>query len=255
VRLYRKKLDSDLWQYPHADRVFEFLMLSATYRPHKYFAYGTCIDLVPGQYISSIRVMAQKCRLSLRELRTSITYLKSTHRIAQQATHQYSIFTILNWDCYQNSGVNNDTPVDTPNDTGATQERHRSDTGATQKQEVKNLSIKEEDQKLSVVPPGTPVIISPHKEAAEKIVSYYEKEVRDDRDSRYRARKNVQALLKGGIRKEVLWECVNLYANSADARDPQFRKVAGNFFGRDSVFRNYIDEAKRIVEVEYVAKG
>jgi len=100
------------------------------------------------------------------------------------------------------------------------------------------------DQKLSAA-----------EDAAIKIVSHYEKEVRDDRDSRYRARKNVQSLLKGGVTKEVLWECVNLYANSADARDPQFRKVAGNFFGRDAVFRGYIDDAKRIVEVEYEAKG
>jgi uncharacterized protein YdaU (DUF1376 family) len=93
------------------------------------------------------------------------------------------------------------------------------------------------------------------EDAATKIVSYYEKEIRDERSSRYRARKNVQALLKNGCTKEVLWECVNLYASDADHKDPQFRKVAGNFFGRDAVYRNYIDEAKRIVEVEYAAKG
>jgi hypothetical protein len=177
-------------------------------------------------------------------LRTSLTYLKSTQRIAQQTTHQYSIFTILKWDCYQNSSSSIDTLFDTPIDTGATQERHRSDTGATQKQEVKNLRSKEKDQNPSAA-----------EIAASQIVGYYEKEIRDERSSRYRARKNVQALLKNGCTKEVLWECVNLYASDADHKDPQFRKVAGNFFGRDAVYRNYIDEAKRIVEVEYAAKG
>ena len=98
-------------------------------------------------------------------------------------------------------------------------------------------------------------MVSPHKEMSEKIVAYYEKEVRDERDSRYRARKNVQTLLKSGIKKEVLWECVNLYANDKDNKDPQFRKVAGNFFGRDAVYMNYIEEARRIVEVEYAAKS
>jgi hypothetical protein len=246
VRLYRKKLDSDIWQYPNADRVFEFLMLSATYRPHKYFAYGTCIDLLPGQYISSLRVMAWKCRLSLRALRTSLTYLKSTQRIAQQTTHQYSVFTILNWDCYQNSSSPTDTPIDTLTDTGATQERHSDDTGATQKQEVKNLRSKEKPKT------HTP---SAAETAAIQIVDYYENEIRKDQSSRYRARKNAESLLKNGCTKEVLWECVNLYASDADHKDPQFRKVAANFFGRDAVFRNYMDEAKRIVEVEYAKEG
>ena len=147
VKLYRKKLDSDIWQYLHADRAFEFLMLSATYKPHKYFVYGTCIDLQPGQYVSSLRVMAQKCRLSLRELRTSLNYLKSTQRITQKATRQYSIFTIINWDCYQNSIDPIDTLFDTPIDTVATQDRHSSDTAATQKQEVIEFKeLKEESQ-------------------------------------------------------------------------------------------------------------
>jgi hypothetical protein len=86
------------------------------------------------------------------------------------------------------------------------------------------------------------------EEVAEKIVEYYEQEVRSDRSSRYRARKSVLALLRKGISRDALWGCVNLYASEVDWKGEEFRKVAGNFFGREAVYINYIDEAKAMME-------
>ena len=124
---------------------------------------------------------------------------------------------------------------------------------------------REVDQKHSVAPIGATVPVSPEKrtaklkakteftELAEKIVGYYEEQIREHRPSRYRAREHIVAILKapperGGVSAGVLWECVNQYEPEAARADPQFRKVAGNFFGRDAVYRAYLDAAR--VEAE-----
>jgi hypothetical protein len=85
-------------------------------------------------------------------------------------------------------------------------------------------------------------------EHAEKIVAYYEEQIRNHPPSRYRAREHIVSILKGGISWPVLWECVNEYEPEAKRADPQFRKVAGNFFGRDAVYKAYLDAARREVE-------
>lgn len=148
VRLYRKKLLSDLWQNPAADRLFEYLMLSVTYRPLKYFAGGTCIELQPGEYISSIRNIAKGCVLSIQQTRTALTYLKSTQRVAQRVTRRYSVFSIINWVTYQDPENYRNTLYGTDDNTLSTQYQHTVNTLPTQKQEVKELKeLKEEDQR------------------------------------------------------------------------------------------------------------
>jgi hypothetical protein len=83
----------------------------------------------------------------------------------------------------------------------------------------------------------------------EKIVGYYEEQIRNHPPSRYRAREHIVSILKAGVvSAPVLWECVNQYEPEAVRADPQFRKVAGNFFGRDAVYKAYLDAARAEVE-------
>ena len=246
VRLYRKTLKSDLWQYPNACRIFQFLLLRSMFRPHKHFVGGRCIDLLPGQFISSERVIARECLIGYQATRTALEYLKSTQRITQVITRHYSVYSITKWSEYQNLDGSNNAQHSADDNAQVTHGQRTGNAQVTQEVEFKKVKKVIKDQN------HTP---SAAEIAAVTIVEYYEKEIRDERASRYRARKNVQALLKNGCTKEVLWECVNLYAAEADGKDPQFRKVAGNFFGRDAVYQNYIDEARRKVEVIYAAEG
>jgi hypothetical protein len=149
VRLYRKKLDSDIWRYINADRVFEFLMLSVTYRPHKYFAHGKCIDLQPGQFVSSDRVIAQRCYLTYQATRTAIHYLKSTQRITQEVTRRYSIYSILNWDSYQRPDAQSNALYSAQDNAQVTQLQRTDNAVATQKQELKELKEGKEGKKKS----------------------------------------------------------------------------------------------------------
>ena len=89
---------------------------------------------------------------------------------------------------------------------------------------------------------------------AEKIVAYYEDIVREDRPTGPEARKNVLSLLSKGIHLNVLWECVNLYADEVDGKKVRFRKLANNFFGRGEVYKAYVEEARQIAEKKAATK-
>jgi len=146
VRLYRKTLKSDIWQNPNAYRVFEYLLLRAMFRPHKYFAGGKCIDLVPGQFISSTRVIAKECRLGHQATRTALAYLKLTQRITQHVTHNFTTYTITKWDYYQNPDDSNNTEDITEDNTPVTHHQHTGNTPVTREVEFKQLRTKEEDR-------------------------------------------------------------------------------------------------------------
>lgn len=120
--------------------------------------------------------------------------------------------------------------------------------------------------KDTVAPAGATVPVSPpkrirkpkaeHEVLAEKIVAYYEEQIREHRPSRYRAREHIVSILKAGVvSAPVLWECVNQYEPEAARADPQFRKVAGNFFGRDAVYKAYLEAARAEVERHEQAKS
>jgi hypothetical protein len=122
---------------------------------------------------------------------------------------------------------------------------------------------REVDQKHYVAPsgatpPGSSRKQKPKTEFADlavKIVGYYEGQIREHRPSRYRAREHIVSILKAGaVSAAVLWECVNQYEPEAARSEAQFRKVAGNFFGRDAVYKAYLDAATREVAREQEAK-
>lgn len=242
--VFRRIFDSDIWGHKIARDVWIFILGNVTHYPTKLCANYGCIDLEPGQMVTGLHTIAERNGFSYQQIRTAIDYLISTNRITRHPTKRYSIITVCNWDIYREAQFG-EQPTKQPSEqpTGNQQVTNRQPTD-NHIQEVKKLRSKEK--------PNTPTAA---ETAAMKLVEYYEKEIRKDQSSRYRARKNAEALLKNGCTKEVLWECVNLYANDADHKDPQFRKVAANFFGRDAVYKNYEDEAKRIVEVEYAKEG
>ena len=152
IKSFRKKIFSDLWVNKNAFRVFEFLLHSATYRPLKYFAGGTCIDLQPGQYVSSDRVLAKRCFISYQQIRSSVDYLKTTQRIITTPTQNYTIYSIVNWDIYQNIDEIYNALLKTDDNAPITHEQRTGNEPVTQKQEVKKLRSEEEGQKQERVP-------------------------------------------------------------------------------------------------------
>lgn len=97
IRLYRSLLD---WEWFHDSatlHVFVYLLLTACFRPVRHAG----VELLPGQLITSLRMIAARTGLSDSQVRTALHHLKSTHEITQQPGRQFSVITLTNFDRYQ----------------------------------------------------------------------------------------------------------------------------------------------------------
>ena len=55
-----------------------------------------------GQYVSSYRQLSTKTGLSEKQVRTAVKHLKTTGEVAQVTYPKFSVFTVVNYDKYQN---------------------------------------------------------------------------------------------------------------------------------------------------------
>ena len=89
---------------------------------------------------------------------------------------------------------------------------------------------------------------------SQKIYDYYCREIRNHPTSRARALKNIDRLLSNGETPQLLWECINNYADDIQAKktEEQYRQACGNFFGaNDPGYIGYREKAKQDAEVRY----
>jgi uncharacterized phage protein (TIGR02220 family) len=131
LRIWRKVADSGLLQMPNTFTLMFFLTLQAS---HKQIKVGTkygVILLERGQGICAVRKLADELKQTVQEIRTSMDRLKKMEILTLKSTRNYSIYTIVNYDKYQNSP---DVPTHK-----TTHEQHTSNTPPTQEQELKNL--------------------------------------------------------------------------------------------------------------------
>ncbi len=104
IKLHRKFLEWEWWDDENTTRVFLYLLLSANHKTKRYRG----ITLDPGQLVTGRKKIAEKTRLSERNVRTVIDHLKSTNEIAIKTTSRYSIITITNWNEYQQTDQQSD---------------------------------------------------------------------------------------------------------------------------------------------------
>ena len=97
LKLYRQFLSWEWYSDLPVRVLFLHCLLKANYNPAKWK--GKTIKT--GQFVTSLAHLAQETGLSLRQTRTALSKLKSTHEVTQQATSRYSIITVNNWDKWQ----------------------------------------------------------------------------------------------------------------------------------------------------------
>jgi hypothetical protein len=121
IRIYRSMLKWEWYDDANTMRVFMHLILTANWEPKKWR--GSTIER--GQRVYSRASISRELRMSERSVRTSINHLISTGEVTNQATPQYSIITIKNYELYQQatSETTNDRPAgqndaETPMNTG-----------------------------------------------------------------------------------------------------------------------------------------
>ena len=97
VKLHRQLLNWEWYNDVNTTRVFLHLLIVANHKDNKWRG----IDIKRGQRLTSISALASETNLSIKNIRTSIKRLKSTNEVASHSTAQHTVFTMVNYDLYQ----------------------------------------------------------------------------------------------------------------------------------------------------------
>lgn len=97
IKLHRQLLDWEWYNDVNTTRVFIHLLIVANHKDNKWRG----IDIKRGQRLTSISALASETNLSVKNIRTSIKRLKSTNEVASSSTAQHTVFTMVNYELYQ----------------------------------------------------------------------------------------------------------------------------------------------------------
>ena len=97
IKLHRQLINWEWYNDVNTTRVFLHLLMVANHKGNKWRG----IEIKRGQRLTSISALASETNLSIKNIRTSIKRLKSTNEVASHSTAQHTVFTIVNYDSYQ----------------------------------------------------------------------------------------------------------------------------------------------------------
>ena len=100
IKLYRSLLTWEWHDDPNTMTLFIHCLLLANYRDNKWHG----IDVPRGSFVSSIASLAKITGLSEKSVRTAIKHLKEAGNLASKSTNKYTLFTVQNYDLYQDGG-------------------------------------------------------------------------------------------------------------------------------------------------------
>ena len=109
IKLHRSMLEWEWWHDINTCRVFIYLLLKANWKDGTWKG----IEVKRGSYISSLDKIATETDLTRDEVRTALKHLTKTKEITTVSTRKYTIFTVVNYDMYQNVPTQN--PIELPN--------------------------------------------------------------------------------------------------------------------------------------------
>jgi hypothetical protein len=176
IKLHRKIEESSVWLHsPEVYMVWCWCLIRANHKESKVpFKQGDII-LKPGEFVTSRASAVEEMPLSHRQWRTSVTYLKSTNRIAIETTSRYTKIRVVKWDEYQIEG--DETTSQTTSLT--TSQRPASDQPATTDKNVKNVKNDKKTTYSAFVKPTADDLKAyaqsiGYKLNAESFLAYYE---------------------------------------------------------------------------------
>lgn len=140
IKIWRKIEDSGLIQLPNTLAVFMHILLNASHKDMRVGTPNGFVELQRGQYISGRIQLASRLNQSQQQIRTSLDRLVKLEILTITSTNKYSIYTIENYDNYQDSNQQTTSKVTNKQPTDNQQ--------ITTKQELKHLSIKDNAKAL-----------------------------------------------------------------------------------------------------------
>lgn len=123
VKLHRQLLDWEWYNDVNTTRVFLHLLLVANHKDNNWRG----IEIKRGQRLTSISGLASETNLSIKNIRTSIKRLKSTSEVASHSTSQHTVFTMVNYDLYQDEASEVASKGQTKGKQGATNNNDKND--------------------------------------------------------------------------------------------------------------------------------
>ena len=143
IKVFRKMLQWEWYTDSKTKALFLHCLLKANWKDTKWKG----MVIKRGQFVTSLSSLSKETGLSIREVRTALTHLKTTNEVTECVTSKFRIITVLFYDEYQSS--------DKQKDKQATNKRQTSDKQATTDiRTYKNRQAEQEEQEASLAPPG-----------------------------------------------------------------------------------------------------
>lgn len=145
IKLYRKCLENEFFLEKPFDRwrAFEYLLISARYKPSRVILKGQVIELEAGQLIVSEKKLAEKWDWSRGKVRRFLSLLESLQMIQVNGTAYGTLVTIENYTKYQCDGTSDGTTDSTSGGTSDSTSDGTSD-GTHIKKDKKDKKVKKD---------------------------------------------------------------------------------------------------------------
>lgn len=99
IKLSRSILDWEWWSDMNTYRVFTYMLLKANWKDANYK--GTTVPR--GSFVSSLSRLSDATNLTIDEVRTALKHLRSTGEITSTSHGKSTIFTVNNYNAYQDN--------------------------------------------------------------------------------------------------------------------------------------------------------
>lgn len=150
IKLDRNILRWRWWQKSKVLHVFLFLLLNANVSDHEFEH-----EIIHrGQTVASLGSIVKSTGLTIREVRTAISTLKKTGEVTSRANNKYQVFTIVNYDRYQDNRQAKRQTNGQSSDKQATSKRQHYKNNKNDKNEKNNIPPK--SPKGDSTPSGIP---------------------------------------------------------------------------------------------------
>lgn len=97
IKLFRSLLKWEWYSDINTKILFIHLLLTVNYEPQTWRG----IEIKRGQRVSSYEILASELNLSVKNIRTALKHLIQTGEVAHTATAKYGLFTVNNYDKFQ----------------------------------------------------------------------------------------------------------------------------------------------------------
>jgi len=142
IKLYRTMIDWEWFDDQNTFRLFIVMLLKANHKDSKWQGH----DISRGQFISSTAKLSEASGLTFKQVRLALDKLKSTGDVATKGHARFTLYTIENYNKYQ----------DKPVQEGKQRAGNRAGKGQAKgnKQEVKNEKKLKKDIRMVFTPPA-----------------------------------------------------------------------------------------------------